>query len=102
MLYRGVKEFLNPAEIDDGVELLPDLCPPHPKDGAVTVTLLPSRKLGMKSRTHREERCHPAVDLKTACTVIRDARKDFQQRAFSCAVAANDANRLAFPHIEGY
>src|SRR5690606_316527 len=40
---RSVEKFFDAAEINDGIELLPDLCTAHPEDGTIEVNILAAR-----------------------------------------------------------
>src|SRR5262249_56738899 len=82
------------------VELAADLRSIHPEDRAVEKHILAAGQLRMKPGAHLEQARHAALQLGAAFGRRRDARQDLEQRAFSGAVAADDADDLAGADVE--
>ena len=95
-LDRGVEEALDLGERDDLVESALDLGAPHAEDRAVEVDVLAAGELGVKAGADLEQRADTARETArpSVGSVIRD--EDLQQRALAGAVAADDADHLAF------
>ena len=96
-LDRRVEELRDLGELDDVVELAPDLGARHAEDGAVQVDVLAAAELGVEARADLEQAADAAVDLDPALGRLGDAREDLEQGALAGAVAADDADAPARP-----
>ncbi len=95
-----VEEALHAREVDDLVEARGDLGAPHAEDRAVEVDVLAARELGVEAGAHLEQAADAAAQLDAPRRRLGDARQDLEQRALARAVAADDAEHLAAPHLE--
>ena len=93
-LDRGVEELGDLGELDDVVELPPDLGPRHAQDGAVQVDVLAAAELLVEAHADLEQAADATVDLRPARGRLGDAREDLEQGALAGAVAADDADHL--------
>ncbi len=100
-LDRGVEKPFDFGEGDDLIEFSFDLRALHPEDCAVEENIFASGKLRMKTRPDFEERADAAVNINTAGGWLSDSIENFQQRAFSGAVAPDDSEHFASLHIKG-
>src|SRR4029077_16119397 len=97
-LDRCVDEGLDLGEVDDLVELLPNLRSLHSQDAAVEVDVLTPRQIGMKSGRHFDQRAETSIDPHEARVRTNDARHDLEERAFTRTVGTDDADD--FPTLE--
>src|SRR5262249_55753285 len=72
----------------------------HAKDCAVQVDVLAPAQLGVKARADFEQAADAAVNVYLAGRRLCNARKDFEQRGFACAVAPDDTHHLARLHFK--
>ena len=70
-LDRGVEELGDLGELDDVVELAPDLRPRHAQDGAVEVDVLAAAEFRMEARAHLEQAADAPVDARRAPSSAR-------------------------------
>jgi len=99
-LDRRFDEFFDFSEGDDFVEFALDLGFLHAEDGAIEVDVLAAGQLRVKAGADLEQAAHPPVDLRLAFGRLSDSRQQFEQRAFTGAVAPNHAQHLTLLDIE--
>src|SRR2546430_11141059 len=100
VLYGGINEFLELGEGHDFIELALDFALAHAEDGTGQKRVLVAGQLGMKTGADFEERADAAVNLRPTSGGAGDARQDFQNSGFASAVAADEAEDLAFADFE--
>jgi hypothetical protein len=100
MLHRRIEKALNAGEGDDRIELFPDLRPPHAEDGPVQKDVLAAGEFLIESRADLQEAAHPAVEVDGSFGHLCDAGQNFQQRAFSGAIAADQPEHVAALDVE--
>src|SRR5262249_13729486 len=72
----------------------------HAENGAVQEHVFATGEFRVKAGAHLEQTADPAAHLGFAGRRFRDARQDLEERALAGAVAADDADQLAAPHLE--
>ena len=100
VLQLQVREPLELRELEDGVEALARLPPAEPEQDAVQNHVLSSGHLRVEADAELDERCHPSGHSHPARVGPVDAGENLQQRALARSVAADDAEELAFVHVE--
>ncbi len=99
--HRSVEEALDLGEGDDLVEFAADLRALHAEDGAVEKNIFATGELRVKAGADFEEARDAAAKGNAAGGGLGDARENFQERGFARTVAADDADDLAPPDVEG-
>src|SRR5215831_6417498 len=99
-LHGGVKELINFSEGNDFVEFFSDLRLAHTEDRAVEVDIFPTGQLRMKTGADFEQAADAAVNVSLAVSRFGNAGKNFEQRGFARAVAADDAHDFARRHFK--
>jgi len=94
-LQRRVDELLQLGKGHDLVELVRDVGPAHPEDGAVQEDVLATGEFADQPGAHLDERGDTATYLDLSACRLRNAGQHLQQRALSGAVVADDAQHLA-------
>ena len=88
------------GEARDVVEARVDLVAAEAEDRGVEIDVLAPGELRVEAGAELEQRGDAAVDLDRARGGLQRAADDLQQRRLARAVAADDADRLAAPHLE--
>ena len=101
VLHRRVDELLDLGEGHDLIKLAVNLRLLHPQDGAIQVDVLSPRQFGVEAGAHLQQAADPTMDLSLPLCRLGDPRKDFEQRALPCTVAADDADDFAVLDFEG-
>src|SRR5215469_3569073 len=99
-LDRRVEKLLHLGECDNLVELAFDLGAFHAEDRAIEIDMFASRKLRMKTGSDLEQARHAAMNRDTAFARPCNARQNFQERALTRAVAADNAHYLTTLDLE--
>src|SRR5215510_5711687 len=94
-LDRYVDELPNLCEVDDTLELSPDLAPWHAQDRSTQVNVLPPGQLRMEPRPDLDQRRRPPIDRDLPGRRRRDACQQLQYRALAGTIVANDPESLA-------
>ena len=100
MLHGRVEKALDAGECDDRVELAADLRARHPENRAVEEHVLAPGELLIEAGAHFQKASDAAVEIGLPFGHLRDARQNLQQRALARAVAADQRQRFAAPHVE--
>ena len=85
-----VDVLLQLGELNDFVDERRSVPSGHPELGEVGLRVVPSRELGMEARADLEQGAGVAVDLYRPACRRRDTAYQFQESAFTGAVAPND------------
>ena len=101
MLHGRIEKAIDAGEGDDGVELLANLGAPHAEDGAVEEDVLATSQLLIESGADFQKAPHAAIEIHFAMSHLRDPGQNLQQRAFSGAVSADEAEHFAASNVEG-
>ena len=101
VLDRGVDEPLQPGEADDVVEDAVEVSLPEAEDRAVEVDVLSPGQLRVEAGAEFEQSGHLAGDADATAVGPEDLGDAFQQRALPRPVLTDQAERLAFLHLEG-
>ena len=94
-LHRGVDKVPHLGKFDDVLHFGVDLCFGHAQDRTVHVDILPAGHFPVEPGSHLQHGGNTAVDVNLTLGGRGDAAQQLQKRAFSRAVAADDAQRLA-------
>src|SRR5262249_52180188 len=89
-LDRYVDELLNLRELDDTVELSPDLASSHAQDRSTQLNVFPAGQLRMEPRPDLDQRRRPPIDRDLSGRRRRDACQQLQYRALAGTIGAND------------
>src|SRR3990172_3172966 len=73
-LDRRIDELSSSCEVDDFLEPVVDLCPPHPEDGSVEVDVLASREFRMEPGPDLEEGTQSPPNFCVTFRWLRDSR----------------------------
>src|SRR5205085_2713043 len=95
------EEFFHFGKGDDLIQLAVDLNLPHYQNCSIEIDVFPTGQIWVKTSANLQKTRYPAEDLGAARGWFGDSRKNFQQRAFACAVAADDAHDFACLHFKG-
>src|SRR5687767_11896714 len=90
-----VEELFGLGERHDLVELPRDLSPPHPKDRAVEVDILPTGELRVESGPDLQQRSDSAMEFCEAFRWLDDAGEHLEQGTLSGTVAADDRDHFS-------
>ena len=102
VLHRRVEKFFDLGKGDDFIELLADFPLRHAEDGAVEEDVLPSGELRMEAGADLEQARNASPQRDPPLRRLGDAAQNLEQRAFSGAVAADDAENLALLDLEAH
>src|SRR5215475_11446503 len=97
---RRVYELFDLGEGNDLIELPIYFGAFHAEDRAVQVDVFPTAQLLMESRAHFEQTADTSVNVRLSGGRLGNARKDFEQRGFARAVAADDAYDFTRGHFK--
>src|SRR5262249_52948549 len=86
----------------DFVKLTINFRPLHAQDCRVEVNILPPGQFRMKASAYLQERTHPAMNFCKSSSRLCYTREELQQGAFSCTVAAYDADNLTLFYLKRY
>ncbi len=100
VLDRRVDELLEPGEVDDLVEALPDLLLAQAEDRTVEVDVLAPGQLGVEAGTELEQRGDLPGRVDAAAVGPEDARHALEQRRLPRAVLAHEPVRLPPRDVE--
>ena len=100
MLQRRVDEIGDFGKGDDLVEFAVDFLLAHAENRAVQIRIFAAGQLGVKARADFQQAAHAAANFSLAFGGLRDAGKNLQQRGFSGAVAADQADDFALAAIQ--
>jgi hypothetical protein len=100
VLDRGVDKFFEFGEGDDFVELAGDVALAHAEDGAGEKGVFAAGQFGVEASADLEEAADAAVDLGVAGGGTGDTGKDFEERGFAGAVAADETEDFAFVNVK--
>src|SRR6185503_528394 len=100
-LYGGIEKFLDFGELDERVEIAPDLDLRHPQYCASQKNMLAPGQCGVKTRAHLQKACHPPAQSHASQAGIRYSTQNLEQGGLACAVSADDADPLALVYFEG-
>src|SRR3989338_3535449 len=101
-LDRRVEELLDTGEFDDLVKFTADLASTHAEDCSIEKNILPSGKLRGKASADLKERRDAPAQYRFSFSGGRDAGQDLEERRFSRAVRADNADDLALHDVERY
>src|SRR5262249_16934612 len=101
-LHRRVEKSFYLRKRCNLIELRANLRPPHAEDGAVQVNVLATGQLWVKAGPNFKQTPNAARQLDASCRRLCDSRKHFEERAFACAVAADDPDDFAASHLKGH
>ncbi len=101
-LHRLLDEFADVGEGGDGIEARLDLRAGQSEHGAVEEDVFPSGELRVEARAELQQGGDAPVHLDPAAARRQRAADDLQQGGLARAVAADDADRLAAPHLEAH
>lgn len=96
----GVEVAFAAAEVYDFVHLAGDFGAGHAHDGAVHVDVLAAGHFGVEAGADFEEARDAAPRADGARGGCGHAAEELEERAFACAVAADDAYDVALFHLE--
>ena len=94
-LDRGIDEFLDLGEIEDGVEALVDLLVRHSEDDSIDIDVLATGELRVEADADRDQRRHPSPHTDGPLRWPGHTREHPEHRRFSRAVSPYDTQRLA-------
>src|SRR5215467_10515705 len=101
-LDRYVDELPDLREVDNTLELSPDLASRHAQDRSIQVYVLPTGQLRMESRPHLDQRRRPPIDRDLPRRGRRDACQQLQYRALAGTIVANDPESLPALDLEAH
>src|ERR1051325_3811989 len=101
MLDRCIDKLLYLSECNYFVKLSLDLHPFHTEYRSVQIDVLASGQLRMKAGADFKQRSYSSRYVGMAFRWVGDTRKNFEQRALSCSVAADNADYFAAFDFEG-
>src|SRR4029077_12770490 len=87
---RRIEEFFDLRKIDNFVELAPNFRTRHPENRAIQENVFTSGQLRMKAGANFQQTRHASLDVYPSLRWFRNPAQNFQQRAFSSSVAADD------------
>ena len=100
VLHRHVEEVPHLGELDDLVEVLLDELLRIAEQGAVEVDVLACGQLQVEPGAELDERGDAALDRAAAFGGLQHAGDDLEHGGFARAVGAEDAEHIAFLHLE--
>src|SRR6267154_4313748 len=100
-VHRSVEKSVDLGEGDDLVEFALDLDAAHAEDRAVEVNVFTTAELRVKPGSNLEQAGNAASQHHSTGGRLGDAAEDLEQRAFTGAVAADNAHHLAWLYLEG-
>src|SRR5262249_29687445 len=100
MLDGCTQKLFDFRERHDFIKLLLDLALAHAKDGATKVDVFGSGQFGVEAGTNFEKASNASIDFRGTSGRLCDARKDFQEGRFPCAIAANQPDHLATANFQ--
>src|SRR2546427_5750249 len=95
-LHGSVQELLDLGKSNDLVELSFNFAAPHAENGAAQVNVFAARQLGMKSGSNFKQAPDAPKEFHEPSGGLGYARKYFEQRRFSRAIAAHQSKHLAW------
>src|SRR5262249_18561373 len=101
-LHRRIQEAFHLGEGDDLVEFTLYFSARHAEDRAVQEDVFAPCELGVEACADLQQAGHPAPNSYPPFARLGDARKDLQQRAFPCAIAANNTQDLTTPYPKAH
>ena len=96
----GIEEALDFGESNDFIELAVYFGFAHTENSAAHVNIFAAGELGVKAGADFEQGSYAAEYSRAAFGRFRDARENFEKRALSRAILADNADDLSVIHIE--
>ena len=97
-----IEERADAGELRDRRKPFLDLVPLEPENCAADPRVFPSRQRAVEAGAKRQDRRNTAVYFDLAGGWGGDAADDLQERRLAGAVAADNADALAFAHLEAH
>src|SRR6266480_7843970 len=102
MLYRRVEELLHLREGNDLIKFFPNFCLGHAEYRAIQEDVLPSRQFRVETGADFQQAGDSPFETDASRGRFGNPAQNLQQRRFTRAVLADDANHLTFLHLKKY